>query len=103
LEQLEVGVARRPRADDEQARAGPACPEALERLEQLWDALALVDVAEGTEQRLALDRRRLDLRDRPRGHRHLPDRPFVAGCAGALLDLARVDHQTGRSAEHPAR
>ena len=69
---------------------------------ELRDPLALVDVAEAADTARprsapGLDRRR----DRPRRHRHLPDRPVVAGVAGALLDVARVDDQAGRRGRAP--
>ncbi len=94
--------ARRLRADEQQPRAGMRPPQLGERAQQLRDPLALVDVPEAADQRRALDRRRLDVGRRPGRMRDPPERPVVAVVARPLLDVVRVDDQTGGAVEHLA-
>src|SRR5439155_10908569 len=69
--------------------------QGVEGAEELGDALRLVQMAEAAEERAPLDGGRLDVGCRPRGMGYPPDGAAEAGCAGATLDVARVDDQAG--------
>src|ERR671936_1254491 len=76
---------------------------ALEGLDELWNALARVEVSEAAEQRTPVDRRRLDCGRRPSRVRNTPDRSAEARLLRVRLDVLRVDDQTRRAVEDLAR
>src|SRR3954447_11117340 len=90
-------------SDEEQRALRAGLPRAREGLQQLWRALARVDVAEGGEDRIARDLERLDRGHREGGMRHDPDRAVVARGTSAVADVARVHDQPGCEPEHLAR
>ena len=89
-------------ADEQQARSRMPGTEVRERAQHLRDALALVQVAEAAEERLAVDLRRLELGCGPRGMGDAPERPVVAVLAHECLDIARVDDHARGAVEHLA-
>jgi hypothetical protein len=90
-------------ADDEQPRLRARVAERREGAQQLWDALAVVDMPEAAEDGRATDDGRLDIGCRPRRMGNVPERAVVAVLANARLDVARVhDHSRG-AIEHLSR
>src|SRR5438128_10326773 len=75
---------------------GPALAHATEGGEELRNPLRLVQIAEAAVERLAVECGRLDRRHRPGRVGDAPDRPLVAGRTGPILDMVRVDDQSGR-------
>ncbi len=83
-------------ADEEQARSRGDLPERGERLEELWDALARVDVPERTDQRRAVEHHGLDRRQRPRRVGHDDDWAGVPRLTHVLRHMGRVrNHPAG--------
>src|SRR5438094_3732325 len=73
-----------------------------ERLDQLRDALARIEMTEAAEERPPLDLRGENLRRGPGGMLDPPDRTAVAGLERAVLHVVRVNEQTGGVGEHLA-
>jgi hypothetical protein len=99
---LEVEPGRR-RAGEEKARTGMLDAKAGERLEELRDALARVDVPECADQRRALGGVRRHVRRRPRRMRDAKERACVPGGARSPGDVPGVDQHPGRKREDLAR
>ena len=103
LRELEAAEPHGERADEKQPRVGTPLAQAREGGDELGDALGLVQVAEAAVQRVAVDTRGPELRDRPSGVWDPCDRAGVARLSRALLDIVRMDDQAGRMLEHLAR
>jgi hypothetical protein len=74
-------------------------PHNAERLEQLWNPLARIEMSEAAEERSALDLGRCDAVDGPGRVGNHPHRSVVAALAHALFHVARVHDQARRLRE----
>src|SRR5439155_7807219 len=90
-------------ADEQQPRTRVALAHLCERAEELRNALVLVQVPEAPDERRAVDRSRLDARDRPRRMRDAPQRPLVSALADSALDVVRMHDHAARAVEHLTR
>src|SRR5439155_3879217 len=88
------------RPDQQQARIGMPRAHDLERIDELRDALARVQVPETAEQGPPVDLCRADVTRWPRRMRNAPDRPVVAAPACTFFDVVRVHDQAGRGYQH---
>ena len=86
--------------DEEQHRLGMARAYLGERAQELRDSLARVHDSEAADDRPRRNASRLDLRHRPGGMRHDPDRAPVPRAANEPVHCVRVDDQPGGVLEH---
>src|SRR5439155_9336948 len=94
--------ARRCGSDQQKLRARMTLSHQAERLDQLWDALARIEMTEAAEERPAVDLRGENLCRGPSGMLDPPNRTAVAGLERAVLHIVRVNDQTGGVGEHLA-
>ena len=93
---------RRRRADQQEPGRGVSLSDRRERLDELRDPLARVQVAKAPEDGASIYVGRPDVVHRPGRMRDAPDRPFVPCVACTAFDETGVDDQPSRIAQHVA-